>query len=83
MLNLFYASVLEFRSTKIDSFVVIELSRSADFRFAVWQSTEEFSSVVIRKFHNKFVLVRDSGLYLFAKESLQRTNPSFRINQLY
>ena len=34
----------------------------------------EFSSVVSRRFYNKFVLVRDSGLCLFAEESLQQTN---------
>ena len=31
----------------------------------------EFSSVVSRKFYNKFVLVRDSGLCLFVEKSLQ------------
>ena len=39
--KLFCTSVLEFCSTKVESFVLIELSRSADFRFAVWQSAEE------------------------------------------
>ena len=34
----------------------------------------EFSSVASRKFYNKFVLVRDSGLCLFAEESLRQTN---------
>ena len=70
MLNLFYASVLEFCSTKVESFVLIELNRSADFCFAVAERGGEFSSVVSRKFYNTLVLVRDSGLCLFAEESL-------------
>ena len=39
-------------------FVLIELSCSADFRFAVAERGREFSSVVSRKFYNTFVLVR-------------------------
>ena len=50
------------------------LSCSADFRFAVGERGEEFSSVVSRKFYNTLVLVRDSGLCLFAEISLQRIN---------
>ena len=34
----------------------------------------EFSSVVSREFYNTFVLIRDSGLCLFAEKSLQRNN---------
>ena len=64
----------EFCSTKVESFVLIELSRSADFRFAVAKRGREFSSVVSRKFYNTFLLVRDSGLCLFAEKSLQRIN---------
>ena len=60
----------EFCSTKVESFVLIELSRSADFRFAVAKRRREFSSVVSPKFENTFVLVRDSGLCLFAEKSL-------------
>ena len=41
----------------------------------------EISSVVT--FGNTFVLIRDSGLCLFVKKSLQRINPSFCSNQLY
>ena len=55
VLNLFYThplilSVLELRSTKVESFVLIELNRSADFRFAVAERGREFSSVVSQKF---------------------------------
>ena len=64
------ASVLEFCSTKVESFVLIELSRSADFRFAVAERRKEFSSIVSRKFYDTFVLVKDSGLCLFAEKSL-------------
>ena len=54
--------------------VLIELSRNADFRFPVAERGREFSSGVSCKFYNTFVLVRDSGLCLFAEESLQRIN---------
>ena len=74
MLNLFSASVLECCYTKIDLFVLIELSCSADFRFAVTERRREFLSVVSRDFYNTFVLVRDNGLCLFAEKSLQRIN---------
>ena len=70
MLNLSYASVLEFCSTKVESIAVIELSRSADFCFAVAERGREFLSVVNRKFYHTFVLVRDSVLCLFAEESI-------------
>ena len=50
------------------------LNRSADFRFAVAERGKEFSSVVSHKFYNTFILVRYSGLCLFAEESLQRIN---------
>ena len=59
---------------KVKSFVLIELSRSADFRFAVAERGRDFLSVVSRKFYNTFVLVRNSGLCLFAEENLQRIN---------
>ena len=74
VLNLFCANVLEFCSTKVESFVLIELSRRADFGFSVAERRREFSSVVSRKFYNAFVLVRDCGLCLFAEESLQQIN---------
>ena len=38
------------------------------------RSGREFSSVASRDFYNTFVLVRDSGLCLFAEKSLQRIN---------
>ena len=43
-------------------FVLIELSRSADFRFAVAERKREFLSVVSCKLYNTFVLVRDNSL---------------------
>ena len=36
-----------------------------------------------REFCNIFVLIRDSGLCLFVKKSLQRINSSFCSNQMY
>ena len=60
--------------TKVESFVLIELSRSADFRFAVAERGREFSSDMSRKFYNTFVLVRDSSLCLFAEKNLRQIN---------
>ena len=65
---------LEIGSTEVELFALNELSYSADFRFAVAERRREFLSVVSRKFYNTFVLVRDSGLCLFAEKSFQRIN---------
>ena len=65
---------LEIGSTEVELFSLNELSYSADFRFAVAECKRELSSVVSRDSYNTFVLVRDSGLCLFAEKSLQRIN---------
>ena len=70
----YFKLVRELFAHPVESFVLIELSPSADFRFSVAERGREFSSVVSRKFYNTFVLVRDSGLCLFAEKSLQRIN---------
>ena len=46
VLNLFCASVLEFCSTEVELIVLIELSRSVDFRFAVAECGRELSSIL-------------------------------------
>ena len=66
--------LLEIGSTEAESFALNELSFSGEFRFVVAQRRREFLSVVSRDFYNTFVLVRDSGLYLFAEKSLLRIN---------
>ena len=61
--------------------MLIELSCNVDF---VLQFGKAWKRIFVgREFCNTFVLIRDSGLYLFVKKSLQRTNPSFCSNQLY
>ena len=65
---------LEIGSKEVELFALYELSCSADFCFAVEERRKEFSSVVSRDFYNIFLLVRDSGLGLFAEKSLQRIN---------
>ena len=81
MLNLFCASVLELCFTEVQSFVLIESSYSSDFAL---QCGKAWNRVFVgRDFCNTFFLIRDSGLCLFVKKSLQRINPSFRSNQLY
>ena len=57
---------------EVELFALNELSYSADFRFTVAERGREFSSVVSRKFYNIFVLVRESGLCLFAEKSLRQ-----------
>ena len=64
-------------------FALNELSYSADFRFAVAERGREFLSVASRKLYNIFVLVRDSGLCLFAEKSLLTNQSEFSRYQLY
>ena len=62
-------------STEVKLFTLnVELSHTADFRFAVAERGREFLSVLSRKFYNIFVLVRESGLCLFAEKNLQLIN---------
>ena len=58
-----------------------ESSCSVDFALQcgkVWNK-----NFIGREFCNTFVLIRDSGLCLFAKKSHQRINPRFSSSQLY
>ena len=75
VLILFCASVLHFCYTEVELFVLIKLSRSADFALH-WQSVEENFCRLWVEFCNTFVLIRDSGLCLFLEKGLQRINPS-------
>ena len=81
VLNLFCASILELCSTEVESFVSIESSYSAEFALQFGKAWKR--NFVSREFCNTFVLIGDGGLCLFVKKRLQRTNPSFRLNQLY
>ena len=69
-------------STEVRSFVLIESSHSVDFALQFGKAWNR-DFVGGRDFCNTFVLIRDSGLFLFVKKSLERINPSFRSNQLY
>ena len=71
---MFLRQCLEIDFTEVELVVLNELSCSADFCFVVAERGREFLSVVSRKFYNRFVLVRDSGLCFFAEKSLQRIN---------
>ena len=71
---MFLRQCFDIGSTEVELFALNELSCSADFRFAVAERGRKFSSVVSRDFYNTFVLVRDSGLFLFAEKSLQQNN---------
>ena len=81
VLKLFCASVLELCSTEVESFLLIKSSQSVDYALQFGKACNRI--LVGRKFCNTFILIRDSGLCLSVKKSLQRTNPSFRLNQLY
>ena len=61
--------------------MLIESSCSVDFALQCGKAWNR--NFVGRNVCNTFVLIRDSGLYLFVKKSLQRINSSFRLNQLY
>ena len=80
VLNLFCASILELCSTEVELFVLIESSYNVDFALQFGKAWNR--SFVGRDFCNKFVLIRDSGFCL-VKKGLHKTNPSFRLNQLY
>ena len=71
---MFLRQCLEIGSMEVELFALNELSSSADFRFAVAERRREFLSVVSPDFYNTFVLVRDSGLCLFAEKNLQQIN---------
>ena len=81
LLNLFCASDWELCSTEVELFLLIESSYSVDFALQFGKTWNR--NLVGRDFCNTFVLIRDNGLYLSMKKSLQRTNPSFCLNQLY
>ena len=70
-----------FYCTEVELFVLIEASYNVDFALQFGKAWKRI--FVRREFCNTFVLIRDSGLCLSVKKSLQRTNPSFRSNQLY
>ena len=59
---------------EVELFALNELSYSTDFGFAVAERRREFLSVMSHKFYNILILVRDSGLCLFAEKSLQQIN---------
>ena len=61
--------------------MLIESSYSVDFALQFGKAWNR--SFVDREFCNTLVLIRDSGLCLFVKKSLQRIIPSLRSNQLY
>ena len=72
---------MELCSTEVESFVLIESSNSVDFALQFGKAWNRI--FVGREFRNTFALIRDSGLCLSVKKSLQRINPSFCSNQLY
>ena len=61
--------------------MLIESSYSVDFALQFGKAWNRIFGGC--EFCNIFVLIRDSGLYLCVKKSLQRINLSFRSNQLY
>ena len=69
VLNLLCASILELCSTEVESFVLIESSYSVNFAFQFGKAWNRI--FVGHEFCNTFVLIRDSGLCLSVKKSLQ------------
>ena len=78
-LKLFCASVLKLCFTGVELFVLPESSYGVDFALQFGKAWDRI--FVGREFYNTFVLIRDSGLCLSVKNSLQRTHPSFRLNK--
>ena len=75
--QLFWCCILR----RYNPFMLIESSCSVDFTLQCGKAWNR--NFVSCDFCNTFVLIRESGLCLFVKRSLQRINPSFRSNQLY
>ena len=67
--------------TEVELFLLIDSSYSVDFALQFGKAWNR--NFVGRNFCNTFILISDSGLCLSVKKSLQRTNPSFNLNQLY
>ena len=74
--DLFCACILELCSTKVESFVLIELSCSVDFALQFGKAWKRI--FIGREFCNTFVLIRQWSLFVCEESSTNQSELSFR-----